>query len=446
MKPTPLRRTQAGAATLAVVMMLFFIVSLTAAYTARNLIFEQRTASNQYRATQAFEAAEAGLEWALTQLNAGRIDTTCAPTDDAAFGTFRQRYLTLTTPAVGDVRRVPRTVAQSAPLPALAASPTGFQWAACVFNGTTWVCSCPTNGDPVLAVPEGAGPFPAFAVRFADQTARQGIVRVEVNGCNSLDWECLVRIRDEIGAGTVCRSTLCSMVALHGAARVTPAAAVTARGAVTVTGTGVTVRNTDVASGALTVRAGGTLTGTPALQGAPGTPGARSVLDNDASLRDPALADDTAECAGCLFTATFGVRPSSYRLQPAVVELDCSGGCTTAQVATAAAVNPGRPLWLSGAGGVDIDDAALVLGTANVPLVLVVEGPLRVSAAATIHGVAYAGSVTMTAGTVNGAVLSTGTVDLQGSTTVAFDRAVLDRLQLAAGSFVRVPGGWRDLP
>jgi hypothetical protein len=438
-------RTQAGAATLAVVMMLFFIVSLTAAYTARNLIFEQRTASNQYRATQAFEAAEAGLEWALLQLNAGRIDGNCAATDDTTFGTFRQRYLTLATPALGDVRRVPRTAAQSAPLPALPASPTGFQWAACVFNGTTWVCSCPSNGDPVLNVPEGAGPFPAFAVRFADQTARQGIVRIEVNGCNSLDWECLVRIRDEIGAGTVCRSTLCSVVALHGAARVTPAAALTARGDVTVTGTGVSVSNTDVGSAALTIRAGGTLAGSPTLQGAPGTPGARSVLADDASLRSPALADDSTDCAGCLFTATFGVRPSTYRLQPAVVELDCSVGCTTAQVATARTVNPGRPLWLSGAGGVDIDDPALVLGTAAEPAVLVVEGPLRVSAAATLNGVVYAASVSMTAGTVNGAVLSPGPIALQDA-TVAFDRAVLDRLQLAAGSFVRVPGGWRDLP
>ena len=58
-------RAQRGAATLIVVMLLFFIVSLVAAYAGRNLIFEQKTSANQYRATQAFEAADAGLEWAL---------------------------------------------------------------------------------------------------------------------------------------------------------------------------------------------------------------------------------------------------------------------------------------------------------------------------------------------------------------------------------------------
>ena len=65
---------QRGAAALIVVMLLFFIISLVAAYAGRNLIFEQRTSTNQYRATQAFEAAEAGLEWALAMLNGGRVD------------------------------------------------------------------------------------------------------------------------------------------------------------------------------------------------------------------------------------------------------------------------------------------------------------------------------------------------------------------------------------
>ena len=65
---------QRGAATLVVVMVLFFIISMVAAYTSRNMIFEQRTGANLYRATQSFEAAEAGMNWALMMLNRGRID------------------------------------------------------------------------------------------------------------------------------------------------------------------------------------------------------------------------------------------------------------------------------------------------------------------------------------------------------------------------------------
>ncbi|MFY7949505.1 MAG: pilus assembly PilX family protein, partial [Gemmatimonas sp.] len=62
-------RRQQGAATLVVVMVLFFIISMVAAYTSRNMIFEQRTGANLYRASQSFEAAEAGMNWALMMLN-----------------------------------------------------------------------------------------------------------------------------------------------------------------------------------------------------------------------------------------------------------------------------------------------------------------------------------------------------------------------------------------
>ena len=84
---------QRGAAALIVVLLLFFIISLVAAYAGRNLIFEQRTSTNQYRATQAFEAAEAGLEWAVAMLNGGRVTADCIPPVpvDVTQPSFRQR-------------------------------------------------------------------------------------------------------------------------------------------------------------------------------------------------------------------------------------------------------------------------------------------------------------------------------------------------------------------
>ena len=110
MKPrrAPARR---GVATLVVVMVLFFILALTAAYTNRNLIFEQKTSSNQYRSTQAFEAAEAGLEWALAQLNGGLVNSSCQP-DNTNGRSFRDRYLGMfgSSPTIlADGTIVPRT-------------------------------------------------------------------------------------------------------------------------------------------------------------------------------------------------------------------------------------------------------------------------------------------------------------------------------------------------
>ena len=136
MKPRSHPQRQRGVATLAVVMVLFFVVSLMAAYTNRNLIFEQKTSGNQARSTTAFEAAEAGIEWTLAQLNGGSINDTCS---NLAGGlSFQQRYLDF---------------------PAVPLVPGAFinhtvravnQWPTCVFDGSGpnlsgLACTCPNN-------------------------------------------------------------------------------------------------------------------------------------------------------------------------------------------------------------------------------------------------------------------------------------------------------------
>ena len=93
---------QRGAASLIVVMVLFFVISMVAAYTNRNLIFEQKTAANQQRSTRALEAADAGIEWALTMLNTGRITNACATSALVTDTDFRQRYLVID-PANGNI-------------------------------------------------------------------------------------------------------------------------------------------------------------------------------------------------------------------------------------------------------------------------------------------------------------------------------------------------------
>ena len=86
--------SQEGAAALIVVVVLFFILAMVTAYAGRNLIFEQRTSVNNQRATQAFEMAEAGLDFAIGLLSSGRVDEACRPDEDAP-QTFRQRHLTM---------------------------------------------------------------------------------------------------------------------------------------------------------------------------------------------------------------------------------------------------------------------------------------------------------------------------------------------------------------
>ena len=173
-------RAQRGVATLVVVMVLFFIISLVAAYTNRNLLFEQRTSANQYRSTQSHEAAQAGIEWAVAMLNSGRITTACTPSTSAGDTNFRQRYLTIGANGV-----ISANASASGSVPYLSAR--------CVFNGNGWNCDCPADGTPAPTVPTGAGAFPAYGMRFVSLTGTPppGVIRLETIACARYDDACL---------------------------------------------------------------------------------------------------------------------------------------------------------------------------------------------------------------------------------------------------------------
>src|SRR5450432_2351820 len=93
MRTAPIHQ-QRGAAALVVTMLLVFAMLIVVAYANRNLVVEARASANQYRSTQAFEAAEAGLEWALAKLNdATPIGDDCMPSAAPGALSFRDRQL-----------------------------------------------------------------------------------------------------------------------------------------------------------------------------------------------------------------------------------------------------------------------------------------------------------------------------------------------------------------
>ena len=466
------RSKQRGAASLIVVMVLFFIMSLVAAYTSRNLIFEQRTSVNQYRSTQAFEAAEAGLEWALAQLNGGRIDANCleAGATDADTS-FRQRYLTINTNPPPDPASGMITVPTQ---PAMGAAPPAPRRAGCVWDGATWSCSCPSDNNPVLAAPGGAGIFPAFWVSFSTNlVTRPGVVQIVVNGCTRLDAACLSSATTTVDVEG--RALVTALVALKSAITTPPVAALTVLGnpsfgAAPVLNTIVT--NSDPSRGGITVHAG-----TPVdiakftLTSTPGTPSAASVIPDDtflfslldelpADLKPPVLVpgfvpNDRA------FASSFGAWPNSIRLQPGAVRLDCPAGGCGAALARVVAMNPDRVIWINGELAVEAD---VIVGTAANPAVIVVAGDgvavpgnVSLAAGAIVNGMIYSrGSgpgpgpgpaITLKGpGIIQGAAFVEGDLTATGAPRIIFDGAVVNNLRLRAGSFVRVPGGWRDFP
>ena len=440
------RRSQSGAATLIVVMVLFFIISLVAAYTSRNLIFEQRTANNQYRSTQALETAEAGLEWAISMLNFSRIGPACVASASTADTSFRQRYLN-----VDSSGRIS---------PVVALEPT------CVSDGAGgWTCSCPTVPGPSTLTPASTTQvLPAFRVRFqrvmdavnpALATNQPGVVRVQVVGCTRLDTAgdpCLTF--DGQGAFNEARVVVSAMLALTGGASSPPQAALTARGNVAITGVGYSAYNTGAAGSGVTVHAGGTISepGATKLVSSAGNPGGTvSVIASDSAfsagtgmaMAPLPVGAGTFSTSDRMFAAYFNMRPEAMRAQQAAIELVCP--CNADDVRAKATLNPGRPIWV--AGDLDVTTAGDI-GSATEPVLLVVNGNLLFTlAGVNIYGLVYMRTnswATSGAGQITGAAVAEGAIAGDTTATFAFDTDVMQRLRWNTGTFVRVPSSWKD--
>jgi hypothetical protein len=426
-------------------MLLFFLMALVAAYTSRNLIFEQRTSTNQYRASQAFEAAEAGLNWALAQLNGGRINDACEDSADLGDTTFRGRYLeTISDSGEITIRSQPPAVPGGA-APALLP--------ACVFDpdSTRWLCSCPSNGNPTL--PAVASPLakPMFRIRLEPLPGgRRDVIRIVSAGCTRPDASCLAENPTAPGGDAL--AVLTALVTLRSGLSTLPAAAVTARQTVDA-GTGtLNVTNLDPGTAGLTVLAGGAVNGALGLNllptTVPGTPGEESIGATDDRLAGYAS-------GARMFSALFGMTPDLHRDQPGAVRLPCGGGCSAATVNTALSEHPGKVVWVQGDLVVDSDiGAAPTPGglaaaelAASRPALIVVEGTATLSAG-TVWGAIYSRAANWDRGTGNtrieGALVAEGSFGGNGSQVVVYNPEVLRELRARSGSFVRVPGGWRD--
>ncbi|MEP7101322.1 MAG: PilX N-terminal domain-containing pilus assembly protein, partial [Burkholderiales bacterium] len=375
---------QRGAAALIVTLALFFAMVLVAVFANRNLVFEQRTSANQYRSTQAFEAAEAGLEWALAQLNANqRIGADCLPSAEPAASSFRARYLSVAR-LTGAL--TPRSWnAAGTPTPLLPS---------CVRAGNGWSCSCPASGLPNLTAPAGEAPAAAFSLEFF-ATGKPGVVRVVANGCTQLAGTCL--------AGSTSRPDASAKIevafGLVAGLRTLPAATVTTRAGFDAGSAAIGLHNPDPATG-IAVNAGGAINAAAARLTPPaGAPKTGLLVGNDAAL--VALDNDR------FFAAHFGVDKAAWKAQPAVTRISCTTDCASVLGAALAAAADSALIHVEG----DLVLAGpLTLGSAERPVVIVVSGAAQLDGAVALHGVLYAGSLNWSATNggafVRGALLS----------------------------------------
>lgn len=421
-QPWPPRRER-GAATLIVTLVLLAATLLATLFANRDAFYEQRIATNQQRSTLAFEAAEAGLEWALAQLNDNqRIGADCLGSAGAA-DSFRERFLSLAEPSGQIDGRSWNDAGTSRPLQA-----------ACVRSASGWDCACPTNAHPAPALPAGTALAPAFAVRFA-AGGRPGLVRVIAAGCTSLAGACRPGTAVRVDASAQIEALFGRVPAL----RTLPSAPLVTPGAVNAGSAALGAHHPDPATGGIAIHAGGAIEAAMARITPPaGTPLAAALVDHDS-----ALANLGAEA---LFVSLFGLDKATWQRQGVVSELACQGACTSQLLA---AIGDGVVHRQIHVGGNLRLDGPAVIGAPGRPVIVVVDGDAAFVGAVQVHGIVHARQIHWSGSAspgafVRGALIAEAGYSGDGAPDLFHDGAVFAALKGRTGAFARVSGSWRD--
>jgi hypothetical protein len=447
-----LRLGQRGAVSLFVALMLLLGGTIIAFFANRSFIFEQRTSANQYRATKAFEIAEAGVEWALGKLNenlpmAG--GASCGTGTVVANATFRERYA------------VPRGVDATHPnpwfdVPTLANSAMPgcrFDPANVATNGG-WTCSCPTGTTAAVLGSTDQG---RFGVRLAPVAGDTSAIEILSRGCTNV-----------AAAGDVCDPTSATsptgdatavvrvVVKIRPSVTSGPNAALTSGTATTISGA-LNVVNQHGPSNGITIHSGTTVvsgSGTN-VYSLPGTPPRASILDNDPSLSDVTLASEDQ-----FFARFFGQTLTDYRRPGGSTRIisGCSRQDCGQQIMDI--IDTGeRQLQFYVEGDVQFQQSAVTgsstgsIGTSTNPVIVVASGAMDMQGQIVAHGLFYAATPTATTvanpggggATVFGAFITRGAFEKQGSGTfnIVYAPTAWGTGQ-PSGQLVRVPGSWRD--
>ena len=286
------------------------------------------------------------------------------------------------------------------------------------------------------------------------------LVRVISEGCSSFGTPCVAGA----AGGSDARATVSVLLGLAPSLTQTPAAALTVRGTFTANGA-VSVSNADAVTNGVTIDAGGAVDAPLRLLSTPVRPLDASMAVADTSLSGLGTVGGLSP-GERMFLASFGMPPAAYRTQPAVVRMTCAAAC---DLQTAADQYPGRVIWIDGPLVIDAG-AVVTLGSVASPVIVVAGGDITFGPGSTvrINGLVYSRGARMTTTgsdtRVSGAFIAEGdpaigdgAFEVVGAPMIEFSSDIVNDLLKAHslanaqarrvmdfGSFVRVPGSWKD--
>ena len=421
-------RQQRGIGTLTVSLVLLFCMTLVAFSTNNSLLFEQKTSANQLRSTRAFEAAEAGIEWASAMLNDDRsINPSCAAVTTSGAISFQKKYLPYTAAA------------------GFAPSATRSGCSMRVASGVpVFSCSCPAAGTPPSLA---SSTDPTFTVQFQavntttvpGGTADPGSVLITSYGCTAADSRCV----PGSSASSDSFQQLSVILKFRSLLFIVPAAAVTIGNNFNLGSAAVSIANTDTGTNGTLVNSGGTCCGSHPFKSAatlPGTPPENSIITGDTSLS--ALSNNPDG----MFQSFFGTSVAQYKANPKTTVLTaamCGNNCQSAF--DTAYAKGARFFYLEA----DLDVSSGTIGSANDPVSIVTSAQIGIRGGTNLWGLIYGDTDNWNLngqgnGFVHGAVVARKNFSVNGSPDLIYDPDVLKKLQGQTGTILRVPGSWKD--
>jgi hypothetical protein len=426
---------QRGAVALVVALLLLAGVTVVAFFANRTMVFEQKTSANQYRATRAFELADAGIQWAVARLN----DPSFLASNSCAA-------------AVGGTDFITRYNATGA-----AARP------GCEINPATgaFACACPAAGNAALANTD----WPRFRVQINSVASDAGAFEVVSRGCTNGDPCDPSAVSASADSNAIVRVLVKAVPTFPGGG---PRAGLIS-GSTTVVNGGLNVVNQDVRTNGITINTGSHVdfnSSAIRVVSLPGTPAAASILDNDPTLLQLTNADADGEL---FFRSFIGMSFADFRSSSRTVVI--AGGaannaanrtCSTSQPndcgqAVSYWIDRGyTDFWVEPA--VNFGNSNLpgtgTLGTAARPILVATPANLDFSGGIDAFGVFYSATATASDdlalgggnSTIRGSVISRGDFVKNGSgdITIVPDSGLFSSPTPPGKRLVPVPGSWRD--
>ncbi len=420
---------QRGAGSLPVLLLMLLGLLLYLLHGQQALIGQTRGVTRLVQGAVALETAEAGLAWTLAALNHR----------PGAARSVREHLLSWTQEGHGSVQPRHTAIAQACSRDITAPGGWACRWAASADTAATPpltdASSDPTRSPPAWLMRLTPGPL------AETRGARRASLTLQVTGCSQASIDCSAA-RDagpDPDRPPDARRHLRLTLALLGDLVSAPEAALSAGGAVSL-GPGSRVASGEPGASVIAIEAGGRiqLDRDSHVVSAPG-----SAPDDAVRADQPALIDPVPR-----WWRHFRASAALMRRLPSLHHLSCEAtGCSARELADATATGS-RALWIDGA--LNLDGGSW--GSPERPLLLVVDGPVRLSGPIRFDGWLLADALVWQAdlpaaaerGLWRGAISTWGDARLSGPLDLVHQPGTLARLRGVVGTWTALPGSWRD--